>query len=424
VVGSPVANRRRGETEGLIGLFINTLALRTRLDGDPSFTELLARVRETALAAFAHQDLPFERLVEELAPQRSLAHTPLFQVLFALNNAPLEPLSLPGLRLEPLPLDPGVAKFDLTLGLAPAGEGLAGYLEHSTELFDASTIERLWGHFERVLASAVAAPDQPVSQLSWLSAGERQQVVWEWRGPSVVGGVEGEDVWGRFVAQAELAGERVALVCGEERWSYGGLAGWSARWGAALSARGVGPECRVGVGLPREPPLVAALLAVGWAGGAYVPLDLSYPRERLRWLLEDSGAGWVVGEASSLPAEALGRCEVIAPEELERAIPAGGSASWALSPGRAWGIPARGLAYLIYTSGSTGRPKAVAIEAGGALARLSWARERYSEGELSGVLASTSVCFDLSVFELFGPLCSGGTVVLVSDALALGELPA
>ncbi|HEX4954586.1 MAG TPA: condensation domain-containing protein, partial [Thermoanaerobaculia bacterium] len=383
LVGTPTAGRERSGFADLVGYFVNPVPLRAELADDPTFRELVTRNRRAVHQAL-RRSYPFPWLAERLRPTRDLSLPPLVQVLFVWQRARRgdqaalaafalglggHRLQLGGLELESIPPPVPSAAFDLTLSMAELGAELGAILTYDRALFDATTAQRLLARLVELLASAVAVPDQPVSQLSWLSAGERQQVVWEWRGPAVVGGVEGEDVWGRFAAVAEELGERVALVWGEERWSYEALSAWSARWGRALVARGV-------------------------------------------------------GEASSLPAEALGRCEVIAPEELERAQPAGGSASWAISPGRAWGIPARGLAYLIYTSGSTGRPKAVAIEAGGALARLSWARERYGEGELSGVLASTSVCFDLSVFELFGPLCSGGTVVLVSDALALGELPA
>ncbi|HEX4954036.1 MAG TPA: amino acid adenylation domain-containing protein, partial [Thermoanaerobaculia bacterium] len=410
VVGSPVANRRRGETEGLIGLFINTLALRTRLDGDPSFTELLARVRETALAAFAHQDLPFERLVEELAPQRSLAHTPLFQVLFALNNAPLEPLSLPGLRLEPLPPSSGIARFDLALWLRPEAGGIAGELECSTDLFDPTTAERWLRAWTDLLALLPVHLETRLSALPRLSPAERQALLCEWNDTATAAVVP---VPAAIATRGASAPEALALCCGEEHLSYGAVVERADRLARRLRRLGVGPETRVGVALERGVGLPVALLAVWRAEGAYVPLDPDYPAERLAYVLGDSGAALVLvaGEATF---EGGGSCP-----QLRIDLPAPDlSASEGAVPEPS--APAAGdLAYVLYTSGSTGRPKGVEI-CHGALANFLAGMARFVPlGPADRLLAVTTVAFDIAGLELFGPLAAGGTVELADRETTL-----
>ncbi|HEV7514943.1 MAG TPA: amino acid adenylation domain-containing protein, partial [Thermoanaerobaculia bacterium] len=424
VVGSPVANRTHRETEGLIGFFVNSLALRADLAGEPAFAELLGRVREQALGAYAHQDLPFEKLVEALAPERSLAYAPLFQAFLVLQNTPAGKLCLPDLELAPLAGETGTAKFDLTLalGASPAGE-LAGVWEYDRDLFDPATVARLGDQLARLLAAVVARPESRIGDLPLFSPGEGQMLR-EWgQGDTVFEGTPEICLHELFAARAVRHPEAEALIAGEERLTYGELAKRAGRLAHLLWERGVGPEERVGVCLGRSAGLVVALLAVLEAGGAYVPLDPGYPKERLGLMLADSGARLVLTEAGlreRLPATG---CPTLLLDAAGRPAGEPGVGLAGASRGAQKPVPGN-LAYLIYTSGSTGRPKGVAIAHRSAVALALWGRQTFGDEELSGVLAATSVSFDLSVFELFVPLAWGGRVILADNALALAGLPA
>jgi amino acid adenylation domain-containing protein len=402
VVGSPIAGRNRREIEGLIGFFVNTLALRADLSGSPTFGELLGQVRQTALDAYAHQDVPFERIVEEVAVERDLAVSPLFQVLFVLQNAPVGDLAVPGLQISPLALDTGLTKLDLSLTLGEGPAGLSGALEYNTGLFDAGTAEWLTSRFLALLEAAVREPGLPVTDLPILLPAERLQLLaWnETEAPPASARCLHE----LFAAQAARTPEQTALVAGAERLTYAELAARAGGLARHLRSLGVGPEVRVAVCLERSPDLIAALLGVLAAGGVYVPIDPAYPAERQALMVEDSGAAVLMTrrdlEAAAIPAAPL-------PALLQDNS----------------GVTPDHLAYLIYTSGSTGRPKGVAIEHRSAAALVAWAREEFSAEELSGVLASTSVCFDLSVFEIFVTLALGGKILLADNALALPSLP-
>ncbi|HVG09973.1 MAG TPA: amino acid adenylation domain-containing protein [Thermoanaerobaculia bacterium] len=412
VVGSPVANRREAGSEELLGFFVNTLALRADLAGNPSFRALAAQVRESALAAYSHQDLPFERLVEELQPARDPSRSPLFQVMFSLD--PLQDGELaPNLGSELLRIDTGTAKFDLSLFLNDQGGSLTALLEYATDLFDAPTVARLGRSFLTLLSGLVAeGTGMPVSRLPLLGTAESWQILGEWHEPLPPDPAACmHDLVG---AQASRTPEATALVAGRERLTYRELDHRAGELARRLAALGVGPEVRVGVCLSRSSSLVVALLGILKAGGAYVPLDPNYPQERLGFMLEDADAAVLITEtalASRLPAS---QARVLLldgqPEAQEEAEPI------QALPGN--------LAYLIYTSGSTGRPKAVAIEHRSAVAFIHWAHEVFTPEELSSVLASTSISFDLSVFELFVPLARGGQVVLAGNVLELPELPA
>ncbi len=427
VVGSPVANRTRLETEGLIGFFVNTLALRARLAGEPPFGALVAQVRQTTLAAYAHQDLPFERLVEELEPERSLAYTPIFQVMLALQNAPMGRLELPGLVLEPVATQGAQsAKFDLNISLMERGGAVVGSWEHNVDLFDTPTVERLARQLATLLAAAVAAPETPLPELPLLAEDERQQIR-EWNGAAGEPEI-GVSLHARFEAWAAAEPGRVALIWGEERIAYGELDRRAGRLARRLRELGVGPEVIVGVCAERSPELVVALLAVLKAGGAYLPLDPAYPAGRLAAMLADSGAPLVLtgpGESRLAPElpEAPGR-RFATLAELEREAAA--LAPLGADEQELLGDPSqapRRLAYVLYTSGSTGRPKGVAVEHRSVVAMLGWAAAEWSDA-LDGVLAGTSIAFDISVFELFAPLSVGGRVILAPNALALPRLPA
>jgi amino acid adenylation domain-containing protein len=417
VVGSPVAGRTEAGIEDLLGFFVNTLALRADLGGDPSFHALLGRVRESALSAYAHQDLPVERLVEELQPERDLSRSPLFQVMFSLDPVQGGELA-PGLGCELLGVDTGTAKFDLSLFLEQKEGGLAAVLEYATDLFDAATVARLGRSYLCLLGGLVEqGAGLRVSDLPLLGAGERWQILGEWSEPASWATVDAclHDL---VAAQVERTPSAVALVAGGERITYRDLGLRAGRLARRLAALGVGPEVRVGVCLSRSPALVVALLGILEAGGAYVPLDPNYPRERLELMLEDAGAKVLVTEtalASRLPAS---RARVLV-LDCEPGEPADGPVE--AEPIRAF---SGNLAYLIYTSGSTGKPKAVAIEHRSAVAFVHWARGVFDPAELASVLASTSISFDLSVFELFVPLACGGRVVLANNILELPELPA
>jgi amino acid adenylation domain-containing protein len=415
-VGTPVAGRMRRETEELIGLFVNTLVLRLDLAGEPGFGEVLRRVREVALGAYAHQELPFERLVEALSPERSLAVAPLFQAMLGLQRAAAVPSwAAAGLALAALEPEEGTAKFDLHLGLSEHLDRLAGSLEYASDLFERTTAIRLGEHLRRLLASAAAAPDRPVAELSLLSAVEESQLA-EWQGPA--GDYPGDlCLHGLFERQASRTPEAEAVVGEGKRLSYGELDRRANRLARQLRRLGVGPEARAGVLLRRTPEMVVALLAVLKAGGAYVPFDATYPRERLAFMAADAGLTVLVSE-----------------ERLAAALQVSGVPLLVLDADQTWleeddsALPplatTESLAYLIYTSGSTGRPKAVAIAHRSPVALAHWARQVFTPEDLAGVLASTSIGFDLSVCEIFVPLSWGGRVILAEDALDLPSLAA
>ncbi|MEW5927432.1 MAG: non-ribosomal peptide synthase/polyketide synthase, partial [Gemmatimonadota bacterium] len=414
VVGAPVAGRDRTEVEGLIGFFVNTLAMRTDLSGAPDGRELLRRVREAALGAYAHADIPFERLVEEIVPARSLSHAPLFQVAFSLQNADAAVLRLGEGELEELDAGGEAAKFDLHFAMADHGGRLGGTLAYRAELWDGATAERMLEHFG-VLAGALAAePGRPVAELPLLAPVERRHVL-EGLNDTRRGYPAGERVHDLFVAQARRTPDAPAVSFRGETVSYAELEARSARLANGLRGLGVGPETRVGICLERTPELPAAMLAVLRAGGAYVPLDPAYPRERLGWMQEDARVSLVLTSgrlADALPAgtRALALDAVRAAAGAE---PAGVPES---------GVLPENLSHVIFTSGSTGRPKGVMIRHSSVVVLLHWLREAVSDEERSALLFSTSVNFDVSVAEVFGTLCWGGKLVMVENALELASV--
>jgi len=419
-VGTPVANRPRQELEPLIGFFVNTLVLRVRLAGDPTFRELLARVKETTLGAYAHQDLPFQKLVEELRPARDLSRTPLFQAMLSLQNAwERTTPNLPGLEVEPLGQVSPTAKFDLSFLSSEIASGLALTLEYATDLFDTSTAWRLFGHFTTLLGAIAADPNRRISDLPLWTEVERHQILIEWNDAREDGAEDTETLHDLVAAQARRTPDAIALLAGSETLTYAELDRRADDLAERLRARGAGPEQIVGVRLPRGADLIVALLGVLKSGAAYLPLDPAYPEERIGLMVADAGAAVVLEPSPPAPLPQAGEgCRLVKiaqPPSPSNPLP---------SPARGRGAGGEGLAYLIYTSGSTGRPKGVAIEHRSAAALVRWARTVFSPAELAGVLASTSVCFDLSIFEIFVPLATGGRVILVEDALRLRELPA
>ena len=432
VVGTPVAGRPRPEVEGLIGLFLNTLVLRTDLGGDPTVRELLGRVRETLLSAFDHQELPFEQLVAALQPTRSLSHAPLFHVLFAVEeSADGDAPVVPGLKIDRLAIESETTKFDLMFGFEARETALRIRLTYNTALFERATIERMATHLETVLTQIVAEPERRLSAVEVMEPVERVRVVETWNQTQRDWPAEAT-IATLVEAQAAVHPTAVAVIAGATRLTYDELNARANQLARYLRRLGVGPETRVAVCLRRDVPLVVGLLAVLKAGGAYVPLDPRYPQERLAFMLRDSGARVVVTEAAMREEAPLASAFSSGLSSVLSSVPSSdmtvvaiddGATAAAIAAERtenvASGATARHLAYVIYTSGSTGRPKGVAIEHRSAVALLSWAASVYSAEELAGTLASTSICFDLSVFELFAPLSRGGCVILVDSPLEL-----
>jgi amino acid adenylation domain-containing protein len=405
LVGTPVAGRERIETEQMIGLLINTLALRTDLAGDPSFGEALVRVRETALEAHAHQELPFERLVQELQPDRDPSRTPVFQVLFALQNSPVEPLRLGDLAATPLDIHTGTAKLDLALAMSELEGGLAVSIEYGTDLFDSATVARMTDHLRNLFAAAMAAPSGRLSELPLLGAADVHQLVHEWN-TALTAGTAGGCIHHVFARRSLLAPDTLAVIAGAARLSYGELDRHAGRLARRLRALGIGPESRVGVCLERSATMLVGLLGILKAGGAYVPLDPAYPAERIAFMLQDSGAGLVVTERAL--AGRFG--EDTALLLLDALDDEADFSSFLDEDG---GAAEGNAAYVIYTSGSTGRPKGVVVTHGNVL-RLFEATDAWFGFNASDVWTLFhSFAFDFSVWEVWGALLHGGRVVVV-----------
>ncbi|HKH47114.1 MAG TPA: amino acid adenylation domain-containing protein, partial [Thermoanaerobaculia bacterium] len=403
-VGTPIAGRNREETERLIGFFVNTLVLRADLSGGPSFQELLGRVREVSLEAHEHQEVPFERLVEELAPERSLSHSPLFQVLFALQNVPRRILDLPGVRLSPLGAAEETAKFDLSLNLVEEGGQLFAGLSYNTDLFDGATAERMLGCFQTLLDAASQDSGEPVGRLPLLSESEIREIsAW---GAGEPGAAFAGPVHHRVEEQARRAPAALAVESGGRRLSYGELDRWADRLALRLAGLGVGVETRVALWLERSPEMVVAALAVLKAGGAYLPLDPAYPGERVAFMLADAAPAVLLTQASLLDRVPASPARVlVVQEEIDLAAPAPQGAE----PPRPRLDPDH-LAYVIYTSGSAGRPKGVAVPHRGLANLVSWHRRVYGvePGDRATQLAGPA--FDASVWELWPYLAAGASV--------------
>ncbi len=414
VVGTPIAGRNRAELEGLIGFFVNTLVLRGDLAGDPTFGELLARVREATLGAQAHQDLPFERLLDELGVERSLSHTPLFQVMFALQNVERGQLRLPGLELETVRTGTETAKFDLNLVIVETGDRVEGRLSFRADLFEPATVARMAGHLRTLLEAVAEHPGLRLSRVELLGDEERARVVEEWNATALP--LPTHRAVHQVVADwAVRTPEAVAVRFHDRSLSYAELDRLARRLARALRDRGVGPEVRVGICAERSPEMLVAVLGVLRAGGAYVPLDPAYPAERLAYLLEDSAVGVLLTQERLL--ERLPPCtaEVVL---LDAPLPdaPGGDAE----PG----VAAEQLAYVIYTSGSTGRPKGVRVPHRALLNTLLGARASFGFGPGDVLPGVSSFAFDIWLFESLLPLVCGATarVVPSEQVLATDEL--
>jgi len=415
VVGTPVAGRSRTELEEIVGLFVNTLALRTDLSGDPDFVEVLERTRHMALAAFARQELPFERLVEELQPERDTSHTPVFQTLFVLQENLSTHIELPDLQAQPLDLDSGTAKFDLSMYAVDFADGLTISIEYNTDLFAPMTIERMLMQFRSLLESITQDPTIKAGRLNLLPMTERQQLLTEWNTTQYIY-PPGSTMHGKFEMQVQQQPDAPALYHDGLEISYRELNRRANKLAAELRNHGVGPEVLAAVCCERCPEMIIAMLAIQKAGGAYVPVDPEYPAERVALMLTDSEAPVLLTQSSLLGQLPDTDATVICLDDFDWMV------EHEHDSNPVSGVNDTNLGYVIYTSGSTGLPKGVMIEHRNAVALIEWAGQVFTHDEFAGVLASTSICFDLSVFEIFCPLGLGGRIVLVKDALALPEL--
>ncbi|MFN6569722.1 amino acid adenylation domain-containing protein, partial [Dendronalium sp. ChiSLP03b] len=414
LVGSPIANRDRSEIEGLIGFFVNTLVMRTNLAGNPSFSELLLRVREVALGAYAHQNLPFEMLVEALQPERDLGHTPLFQVVFNLQNAPVQEVELAGLTVSSLPVESTTTKVDLALSMENTTQGLVGVWEYNTDLFDASTIERMTGHFVTLLSGIVANPQERISQLPLLTAVEQQLLV-DWNN-TWVDYPSDKCIHQLFEQQVQRTPDAVAVAFENQQLTYHQLNCRANQLAHYLRSLGVKPDTLVGICVERSLEMVVGLLGILKAGGAYVPLDPEYPTERLSFMLEDAQVSLLLTQQRLIDKLPEHQAKLVCLDEAWSQIAQNNQDN------PTSGVEAFHLANVIYTSGSTGKPKGVMVEHKG-LCNLAQAQiQTFGLTSDSRVLQFASFSFDASIWEVVMALRSGGTLYLgTKDSLLPGK---
>ncbi len=421
-VGTPVAHRPGVEVEELIGFFLNTLVLATEVSGAPSFAELLERVRETSLEAHAHQDAPFDRLVEDLVGERDLSVSPLFQVIFVLQNVPGATADLPDLRLTWIPAAARAANFDLALMMDEGPAGLSAQLDYSTDLFDATTVERLAHCFQTVLAAAMDAPEAKTADLPLLTPAEFHQLLREHN--DTAGGAGADTLPALFEAQARRTPGAPAVLCDGQALTFGDLNARANRLAHFLRGLGVEPEVGIGLCAGRSLDLAIGLLGILKSGGAYVPLDPKYPRERLAFLLADAGVQVVLGTAHALaqmPVPADGIAISLDVSDGPNAVDAAEIASCPESDPPAAVDPAN-IAYVLYTSGSTGRPKGVMVTHGSVAAYTRWSAAAYRVAEHAGSCVHTPLSFDLTVTSLLTPLLAGRPVQLLPEGADLDGL--
>ncbi len=419
IVGSPIAGRTR-DTKGLIGCFINTVLLRGDLSGDPTFAEFLARIRDMAVRAYQHQDVPFEKIVEELHPQRDRSRNPLFQVMLVFQNLPTDGMKLTGLDVEQFDLHNGTAKFDLKLDVFEDRNGLRAILEYSTDLFEDVTISRMIGHFQTLLQGIVANPNLRLSELPLLTRAEQSRLLVEWNDskkdyPTVKG------IHELFEAQVERTPDAVAVVFEDRGLTYRELNQRANQLAHYLGNLGVGPDVLVGICAERSLEMVIGLLGILKAGAAYVPLDPGYPKERLAFMLQDAQVPVLLTQAHLVEGLPDHGAQVLCLDS-----------DWEIFTGEIIENPARGvnpenLAYVIYTSGSTGLPKGAMNTHKGICNRLLWMQEEYRLTEADRVLQKTPFSFDVSVWEFFWPLLAGARLVVArpgghQDSVYLAKL--
>ncbi len=406
VVGTPISGRNRAEIEGLIGFFVNTLVMRTDLSGTPSFREILNRVREVALGAYTNQDLPFEQLVEKLQPERNLSHTPLFQVMFQLQNTPTTTLDLPGLTLSPLEFDKKTAKFDLTLVMVEIKQGLMGTLEYNTDLFNADTITRMLGHFQTLLEGIVANPEQQICDLPLLPKTEQHQLLVEWNNTQTNYIQNKCCIHELFEAQVERSPDAIAVIFEDEQLTYEELNHRANQLAHYLRSLGVKPEVLVGICVERSLEMVIGILGILKAGGAYVPLDPAYPKERLAFMLEDAQISVLLTQQRLVKELPQREAKVVCLD-----------ADWEIIAQKnhknlSTKFTFKNLAYVIYTSGSTGKPKGVMLSHSNLCNHMFWMQATFPLTKKDKVLQKTPFGFDASVWEFYAPLLAGGQLLI------------
>ncbi|QYX31215.1 non-ribosomal peptide synthetase [Sphaerospermopsis torques-reginae] len=409
LIGTPIANRNRKQVEDLIGFFVNTLVIRNDVSGNPDFIILLSRIKEETLQAYAHQDVPFERIVEEIHPERNLSHHPLFQVMFVLQNAPMGKLELPNLQLTPWELEQAVAKFDLTLLMTETEQGIEGIWEYRTDLFAVETIDRMIGHFQTLLDHIIAQPQKPIHELSILTTSEHHQLLVEWNQTQVEypQAKQNQCLHQLFELQVEKTPDAVAVVFENQSLTYRQLNQRANQLAHYLQSLGVKPDVLVGICIERSLEMVIGLLGILKAGGAYVPLDPNYPQERLTFMLEDAQISMLLTqkqlrESLDIPSVSNIICldsdwEIIAQQNTENLVS---------------NLVGENLAYLIYTSGSTGKPKGVMITHRAICNHMLWMQETFSFQATDKVLQKTPFSFDASVWEFYAPLLTGGQLIV------------
>jgi amino acid adenylation domain-containing protein/FkbM family methyltransferase len=419
IVGSAVANRSRVELEPLIGFFVNTLVMRGDLSGDPTFRDLQARARKVALGAYNHQDVPFEKLVEELHPERNLSQSPLFQVAFALQNVPSQPFDLPGLRGNRIAIESGTAKFDLLLSIVDESQELVAMMDYSTDLFEATTVSRMLGHFQTLLQGIVANPDRRLSELPLLTEAETHQLLVQWN-ETRKDDAQDKCIHELFEAQVEKTPDAVVVVFEGQQLTYRELNIKASQLAHYLRKHGVGPEVVVGICVERSLEMIIGLLGILKAGGAYLPLDPSYPRERLAFILEDTQAKLLLTQerlVEDLPEKSSplfcldGNWKEFAQPSVDQQIS---------------GPTTDNLAYVIYTSGSAGQPKGVAVEHRQLVNYLNGILERMELSGNASFATVSTIAADLGNTVIFSCLCTGGSLHVISqdrvaDSVAMAE---
>jgi amino acid adenylation domain-containing protein/non-ribosomal peptide synthase protein (TIGR01720 family) len=442
-VGTPIAQRSQAAVEHLIGCFVNTLVLHTDLSSDPSFRTLLGRVREVALGAYAHQDTPFEMLVEALQPQRDPSRNPFYQVMFVLQHAAGN-VEFAGLTAASLTLDRKTARFDMLLSCWESADRLHGMVEYNTDLFDAATIARMFEHFQNLLEAIMAQPDRRIGDLPLLSEAERRQMLMEWNDTPAP---YEQDVCMHQLFERQAARDPHALAVvfspagagrPDEALTYGELNRWANQLAHQLRALGAGPGAMVAVYLDRSPEMIVAVLGVLKAGGVYVPLEVSFPRPRMQWIMASLGVRYIITQGAqlqhiaALQADLPMLAHVVCLDEPGRPEHANGNGSAELAPHvRLWDtidlerrldtnlpatIDADALAYVIFTSGSTGQPKGVMVRHRPVINLIEWVNRTFDVNAADRLLFVTSLCFDLSVYDIFGMLAAGGSIRVVADA--------
>jgi amino acid adenylation domain-containing protein len=408
LVGSPTAGRNEIELEDLVGFFVNTVVIRTDLSGNPPFRELVRRVRDVALEAHEHQDAPLVKVMEALQVPRSLSYSPLFQVMFILQNVPRQGLEFAGLTLEELEFDSGTAKFDLTVEMAEEDDGLSCAFEYSTDILQPATVARMLGHFRSLLEGIAADPDRRLSVLPLMTEAERHRLLAEWN-DTAADYPRDQCIHELFEAQAERTPTAVALVCRDRRVTYRELNARANQLAHHLRRRGVGPGVLVGICVERSVEAVAGLLGILKAGGAYVPMDPAYPPQRLRFMLEDSRAPVLLttpGLMERVPGTA---CEIF---HLDRDWASVAHESDANPDSR---VGPQDLAYVMYTSGSTGTPKGVLASHRASVNRFAWMWKQWAFAPGEVCCQKTALSFVDSVWEIFGPLLQGIRTVIIPD---------